>query len=263
MQVFRNIYAYRELLKTNIKKDIRGKYKGSFLGVLWSFINPLLQVLVYAIVFPFLMGTRGVTTGDNYVVYLITGIIPWTLFITIIQQGTTCIKANEGIIKKVYFPREILVISQACSALVNFFISCIIILAFCLFYGVGISYHLIFIPILAFVECLLSLGIAFALSAINVYVQDIEYIVGFILNMGFYASPIVYRIEMFSSSSILYTLIQYNPITMLIQAYRHVFVQHTFPSIQIVGFLLIIGIVVLLIGFAIFKKLEKGFAEEL
>lgn len=263
MQVFRNIYAYRELLKTNIKKDIRGKYKGSFLGVLWSFINPLLQVLVYAIVFPFLMGTRGVTTGDNYVVYLITGIIPWTLFITIIQQGTTCIKANEGIIKKVYFPREILVISQACSALVNFFISCVIILAFCLFYGVGISYHLIFIPVLAFVETLLSLGIAFALSAINVYVQDIEYIVGFVLNMGFYASPIVYRIEMFSSSSILYTLIQYNPITMLIQAYRDVFVQHVFPSVQTVGFLLIIGIVVLLIGFGIFKKLEKGFAEEL
>lgn len=263
MQVFKDIYAYRELLKTNIKKDIRGKYKGSFLGVLWSFINPLLQVMVYAIVFPFIMGTRGVNTGDNYVVYLITGIIPWTLFITVVQQGTTCIKANAGIINKVYFPREILVISQACSALINFFISCLIILAFCLFYGIGISYHLILIPVLALVETILSLGVAFFLSAVNVYIQDIEYIIGFILNMGFYASPIVYRLEMFSSSSILYTLIQINPITMLIDCYRDVFVQHVFPPMQSIGIVFVVGIVFLLVGYAVFKKLEKGFAEEL
>ena len=74
--MFKEIYKYRELLKTNIRKEIRGKYKGSFLGVLWSFINPLLQVIVYAIVFPYLM--RG--TGDDYLVYLATGIIPWTFF---------------------------------------------------------------------------------------------------------------------------------------------------------------------------------------
>ena len=108
MQVFKNIYDYRELLKSNVKKDIRGKYKGSFLGVLWSFLNPLLQVLVYYIVFPYLM--RGATI-PNYIVYLVTGIIPWSFFSTVISIGTTTIKANEGIVKKVYFPREILVIS--------------------------------------------------------------------------------------------------------------------------------------------------------
>lgn len=263
MQVFRDIYAYRELLKTNIKKDIRGKYKGSFLGVLWSFINPLLQVMVYAIVFPYLMGTRGVTTGDNYVVYLITGIIPWTLFIQIVQQGTTCIKANAGIINKVYFPREILVISQACSAMVNFFISCLIILVFCVFYGVGISYHLILVPVLAVIQAILSLGIAFFLAALNVYIQDIEYIVGFILNMGFYASPIVYRIEMFSNSGILYKLITYNPITMLVNCYRAVFIEHIFPPINMLLVVLVVGLVFLAVGYLVFKKLEKGFAEEL
>ena len=77
MHIFKDIYDYRELLKTNVKKDIRGKYKGSFLGVLWSFINPLLQVVVYWIVFPYLMRGAG---GDNYLVYLITGLIPWTFF---------------------------------------------------------------------------------------------------------------------------------------------------------------------------------------
>ena len=119
MNVLKEIYEYRELLKTNIKKDIRGRYKGSFLGILWSFINPLLQVLVYAIVFPFLM--RG-AQGDNYVIYLIAGLIPWTFFTTVINGGTTSIKANAGIIKKVYFPREILLISLVGSGLSNFLI---------------------------------------------------------------------------------------------------------------------------------------------
>ena len=95
MHIFKNIYDYRELLKTNVKKDIRGKYKGSFLGILWSFINPLLQVVVYWIVFPYLMRGAG---GDNYLVYLITGLIPWTFFLTTVSTGTTSIKANAGII---------------------------------------------------------------------------------------------------------------------------------------------------------------------
>lgn len=129
MTLFKQLYAYRELLKTNIKKDIRGRYKGSFLGILWSFINPLLQVVVYWIVFPYLMG-RGAMDGQNYLIYLITGLIPLTFFMTVVSQGTTCIKANAGIIKKVYFPREILPISMVASGLVNFFISCIIILVF-------------------------------------------------------------------------------------------------------------------------------------
>ena len=96
MNVFSDIYKYRELLKTNIKKDIRGKYKGSFLGILWSFLTPLLQVLVYWIVFPYLLGRAG--TEDNYLCYLVTGIIPWTFFTSAVTLGTICIKINKGII---------------------------------------------------------------------------------------------------------------------------------------------------------------------
>ena len=101
MSVFKELYQYRELLKTNVKKDIRGKYKASFLGVLWSFINPLLQVLVYAIVFHYIMKVQ----TENYLICLICGIIPWTWFTTVISQGTTCITNNANLIKKVYFPR--------------------------------------------------------------------------------------------------------------------------------------------------------------
>ena len=155
-----------------MKKDIRGRYKASVLGVLWSFINPLLQVLVYAIVFPYLM--KG--SADHYVVYLVTGIIPWTFFQTVVNQSTTCIKSNSGIIKKVYFPRIILPLSAFFSGLINFFISCIIIVVFCLGFGIGISWHLIFLPVIAVTEGLFGLGLGTIFGAIDAYIQDLSLI---------------------------------------------------------------------------------------
>lgn len=260
MQIFKNLYEYRELLKTNVKKDIRGKYKGSFLGVLWSFLNPLLQVVVYAIVFPYLM--RGAEI-ENYVVYLVTGIIPWTFFSTVVGIGTTSIKSNQGIIKKVYFPREILIISQVISGLVNFFISCVIILIFCIGFGVGISIHLIMIPIIAVIQAVFALGLVFITSSINVYIQDLEYIVSFILNMVFYGTPIIYQLSQFSSAGILYNLIQINPMTPLMNAYRDAFLYHQWPDALGLIYVAGLGFIVLLIGYFVFKKLEKGFAEQL
>lgn len=262
MTLFKQLYAYRELLKTNIKKDIRGRYKGSFLGILWSFINPLLQVVVYWIVFPYLMG-RGAMDGQNYLIYLITGLIPWTFFMTVVSQGTTCIKANAGIIKKVYFPREILPISMVASGLVNFFISCIIILVFLIGSGTGVSYHIVLVPVIAIVEATLALGIIFILSAINVYVQDVENIVTFILNMLMYGTPIIYQLSQFGSSGVLYTLIKYNPMTVIIDAYRDVFMYHEWINWTGLGIVFLMSLILVIIGYFIFKKLEKGFAEQL
>ena len=179
MRLFKDLYQYRELLKTNVKKEIRGKYKGSFLGVLWSFINPLLQVLVYAIVFPFIMRS----SPDHFIVYLVIGIIPWNFFITCMNQGMITVRMNAGIIKKVYFPREILPLSVTLSGLVNFFISCIVIILFCIFGGVGpLSWHVILVPIFAFIQFLFTSGLVFAFSAINIYIKDTEYIIQFFIN---------------------------------------------------------------------------------
>ena len=260
MQIFKNLYQYRELLKTNVKKDIRGKYKGSFLGILWSFLNPLLQVVVYYIVFPYLM--RGADI-DNYIVYLVTGIIPWTFFASCISAGTSVIKANDGIIKKVYFPKEVLVVSQVLSGIVNFFISSIIVILFCLLSGVGISIHIITIPIIVLIQSILTLGIVFILSSLEVYAQDLEYVVTFILNMLFYGTPILYSISSFSNAGLVGTLIRLNPMTTLMFAYRDAFMYHQWPDFTNLFFVLILGLVTLAIGYQIFKKLEKGFAEKL
>lgn len=263
MKLIQNLYQYRELLKSNIKKEIRGKYKGSFLGVLWSFVNPLLQVLVYALVFPYLMDMRGGT--DHYLIYLVVGIIPWTFFTNTIVQGISSIRYNGGIIKKVYFPREILPISVVISGLINFLISCIIVLVFVIFGGFGVSWHLIFLPLIAILQGLFSLGIVLALSAINVYIKDAEYIVTFIVNMLFYGTPILYELKSFSSNvpDILITMVKLNPLTHFMDAYRDIFMYHNVPSLNILAILSVLSILMFFIGYIIFKKLEKGFAEEL
>ena len=257
--MFRELYNYRELLKTNIKKEIRGKYKASFLGILWSFINPLLQVLVYAIVFPYMLRS----TGDDYIIYLVTGIIPWTFFQTVVNECVTCVKANAGIIKKVYFPREILPLSAAISGIINFFISCIIILVFCLIWHVGFSWHLLLVPLFALAEGMFALGLGMALGAMSAYVQDLEYIVNFILMMAFYGTPIIYQLNTFATSaSVLVKLIKMNPMTWILDGYRGAFLYHTMPDGMTFFLIYAVAIVTLVIGWWIFRKLEKGFAEQ-
>lgn len=256
MRLLKNLYQYRELLKSNVKKEIRGKYKGSFLGVLWSFVNPLLQVLVYAIVFPYIMRVK----TDNYLVFLIIGIIPWTFFTYVLNQGMITVRMNSGIIKKVYFPREILPISVATSGLVNFSISCIIILIFCIFGGVGVSWHLVFLPLIALLQYIFELGLTLGLCAINIYIKDTEYIVQFFVNMLFYGTPILYSVSMFPER---YRWILYlNPMAQIVSAYRDIFLYHNIPDLYGLAYLAGISILLFIIGLAIFRKLEKGFAEE-
>ena len=257
MSVFKELYQYRELLKTNVKKDIRGKYKASFLGVLWSFVNPLLSVLVYAIVFPYIMRVQ----TPNYLLFLISGIIPYNWFTTVVSQSSGIFVYNSNIIKKVYFPREILPISAVTSGLVNFLISCIIILLFAIFGGVGISWHLVFLPFLALIQYVFTLGVSFILSALNVYIRDVEYIVSFVLQMLFYATPILYTVDMFHGWIL--WIFRINPMTHLINAYRDIFYVHQVPRLGTLSILFVICIVFLIISYKIFKKMEKGFAEEL
>ena len=255
--MFKNLLDYKELLKSNIKKEIRGKYKGSFLGVLWSFINPLLTTLVYAIVFPFILKT----TQDHYVTYLVIGILPWNYFVTSINQGTTTVWLNGGIIKKVYFPREVLPISIIGSNLVNFLISCIIIFIFLLFSGIGFSFYIFLLPLIILVQTLFQLAIVFVTSAIEVYVRDAEYIINFILNMMFYATPILYSADLFPKRFA--WILNLNPMAIIINAYRSILYNKTMPQINMVVILLIISLILVYLGYKIFKKIERGFAEEL
>lgn len=260
MKLFKDLYSYRELLKSNVKKEIRGKYKGSFLGVLWSFVSPLLMTLVYAMVFPFLMRGAGF---EHYTTFLVIGILPWTWFTTSIAQGTFTVLGNAQIIKKVYFPREILPISVVTSGLVNFLISCIIICLFLIFTGIGFTFNIIYLPIVILAQYLLTLGIIFITGAINVYIRDLEYIVNFLIQMLFYGTPILYEASMFAKAPVLIrTVMNLNPIGIIISSYRDILYWGNMPHMKSLLVVLLCSFVLCLLGLAVFRKLSKGFAEE-
>ena len=260
MKLFKDLYAYRELLKSNVKKDIRGKYKGSFLGILWSFVSPLLMTLVYAIVFPYLMRGAGY---EHYTTFIVIGILPWTWFTTNIAQGTYTILGNSGIIKKVYFPREILPISVVTSGLINFLISCVIMLIFVICSGIGFSWNILWLPLIIIDQYLFTLGIIFITGAINVYVRDLEYIVNFIIQMAFYATPILYSLDLFDKAPIIIkTIINLNPLGIIITGYRDILYWGNAPRIKALIAVFIGSMILCAIGLKIFRKLSKGFAEE-
>lgn len=257
MNVFKSLYHYRELLKTSVKKEVRGKYKNSFLGVLWSFLNPLLQIMVYAIVFPLILKN----SQEHYVVFLCCGLIPWNFFATSITRSAFTMIENGNIIKKVYFPREILPISIVTSEAINFLISTFIIIAFVLFDGVPLTKYILYYPIILLIQYILILGIGFIVSAITVYVRDLQHLIGVALQLFFYATPIVYAANSIPENFA--WILNLNPMTYVINGYRDIFLNQTAPDMK--SLLLLLGIVLALcmVGYMIFKKLQKGFAEEL
>lgn len=256
-ELVNNLYSYRQLLKSNVQKEIRGKYKGSFLGILWSFVNPLLATLVYAIVFPIILKD----SEPHYVTFIIIGILPWTYFTTVIMQGTTTILMNAGIIKKVYFPREILPISINTSGVINFLISCLIIFIFLICSGIGFSWYILFLPLIIITQYILQQAIIFITSAVNVYIRDAEYIINFIISMLFYATPILYSASMFENSAFEW-IIKLNPMATIINCYRDILYYQSMPHIKSLLAVLLGSCILFYIGLKVFKKLERGFAEE-
>lgn len=257
MSIFKSLYDYRELLKTSVKKDVGGKYKHSFLGVLWSFVNPLLQIIVYAIIFPLIMRSN----IEYYVVFMVCGLIPWNYFSTVINRASFTMIENGNILKKVYFPREILPLSVVTSETITFLISSIIIVCFVLGYGLGITINIVFYPILLFVQFVLLLGISLFVSSITVYFRDLQHFIGVLLQLFFYATPIVYAVESIPEN--FQWILKYNPMTYIIEGYRDIFYYQTMPEIGTLLIVLVIGILLCVTGYIVFNKLQKKFAEEL
>lgn len=256
MSIFIKLYQYRELLKTSIKKDIGGKYKKSFLGILWSFINPLLQITVYAIIFPIIMKNN----LENYTVFMVCGLIPWTYFANVINRGSFSIIENGNIIKKVYFPREILPISIVTSETITFVISSIIILGFVLGYGMGLSVYILFYPLLLLTQYIMSIGLAFIVSSITVYFRDLQHFISVFLQLLFYGTPVVYSLQTIPEE--FRWILKLNPMTYIIEGYRDIFYYQQMPDIKQILWVIALGIIITIIGYMIFNKLQKRFAEE-
>lgn len=257
MSLFKNLYEYRELLSTSVKKEIRGKYKGAWLGILWSYLNPLLMLVVYSFVFSIIMRVQ----IENYTMYLFTALIPWNFFVTSISQGSFSVISNGAILKKVYFPREIVPISSVTANTVNFMISCLIIFFFLAVTGIGFSKYILLLPLVLLVQYILLLGIVFFVSSMTVYARDLEHIISVILMAGMYATPIFYTMEMVPDK--FKKIIKLNPMTNIIQSYRDIMFYKRMPDLKKLGIMFLISIIIFVLGYMFFKKTEKSFVEEL
>lgn len=241
-----------------IKKEIRGKYKGSILGFLWNFIVPLMQVVTYVLVFSIVF-RPGI---PSYPVYLIVGMVPWIFFSETLSGGTGTVIANAPLITKIYFPRSVLPISVAVSKFVNFIIAMVVtilVLIFLYEYEVSLM-AIIYVPMLMIMLFFFSLGLTMLLSAINAYYRDIEYIVGVALMILIWLTPILYDRSSIDDP-LLSTVLKINPMTYFTEAFDQVLYSVSSPEPFTFIICLILTIASLIIGWTVFTVLERNFAE--
>ncbi len=258
MNKLKEIYEYRLMIYSLVKRDLRGKYKGSVLGFMWTFVNPLLQLLVYNMVFSIIM-KAGV---DKFYLYLFVGLIPWLFFSAAITGGSTCIIAQKDLIKKIRFPREIIPISFVTSQFVNMLLSFIVVIAVSLISGVKLTVAgILCLPVIMIVEYLMALGIALISSSLTVYFRDLEHILAIVAMAWLYATPICYPETMVPEKYL--SLYRLNPVTPIVNAYRDVLYYGRTPDLRTLILAVLIGIVTVLLGILIFGRLQRRFAEEL
>ncbi len=259
----KDIYDYREMIFSLVRKELRGRYKGSALGFMWTFINPLLQLLVYTLVFSVIMRA----SYDSYYIFLFVALVPWMFFSSALTGGASCILFSTDMVKKIYFPREVLPISYITSGFVNMFLTFLVVFFVLIVSGFGINpVALLFMPIVMVVEYLLALGIALLASALSVYFRDLQYILSIIAMAWQFLTPVMYGQEMVESQLSQYPMLlkiwNLNPTTPMINAYRDILYYKQIPDLDTLLSAVVLGVIVLVIGWISFGKLQKGFAEQ-
>lgn len=254
---FTELYAYREMLKSLVRKDLKTRYKGSVLGFLWTFINPLMQLAIYALIFPFLMRVE----EKNYAMFLFVALLPWLFFSTSLQTSTECIVENYNLVKKIYFPRQVLPLSVATAGFVNYLYGLLVVLAGMLIARMHLTWNFLYLPLLLVILYVTVSGFCLMFSAMNVYIRDLEHIVNIVTMAWFYATPIVYPLNMLPEW--LQKILLFNPMTPLVEGVRDVIYYGSSPQWEHIGIAAIESLVIFIAGVWIFNKLEPGFAEEI
>lgn len=258
MNLIKELYLYRSMISSLIRRDLRGRYKGSILGFAWTFLNPLLQLAVYTVVFSAIMRS-GI---EDYYLFLFVALIPWIFFSSSLSGGASCILSQKELVKKIYFPREVLPIAHVTCQLVNMLLSFIVVLAVLLVSGKGVNIKaLLYLPVVVFVEYLLSLGIAFITSSLTVYLRDLEHILVIIAMAWQFLTPVMYAVDAVPES--FRPIFMINPMTPVIVAYRDILYYKQPPQLGTLLHAILLGAGLLVIGIGIFTVLKRHYAEEL
>lgn len=259
------IFAQKSLISQFIRREISNRYKGSYLGIVWSFITPLIMLTIYTFVFSVIFqarwGTSGETNKVEFALLLFTGLVVFNVFSEVISRAPSLIIANSNYVKKVIFPLEILPIVTLGSALFQALISYVILILAMLiltgtFYWTAILFPIIILPLL-----LMILGLSWFLASLGVYIRDIGQIISIAIPALMFMSPIFYPISSIPEEfRFIYSL---NPITYTVEDMRKVIIWGQFPHWNGLIIEMFIGIIVAILGYIWFKKTRKGFADVL
>lgn len=254
----KEIYAYREMILSLVKRDLKGRYKGSVLGFFWTFLNPLLQLAVYTMVFSRIM-RAGI---EDYYLFLFVALIPWIFFSTSLSGGAGCILAQQDMVKKIYFPREVLPISHVTSQFVNMLLSFLVVFPVLLFSGHSLRAEtLLCLPLIMIAEYMMALGFSMVMSAVTVYIRDFEYILGIVMLAWQFLTPVMYSMRQIPAN--MQWIFVCNPMTSVITAYRNILYDGKMPQLQTFVFAAVVGMVMMTVGWGIFYCLQRRFVEEL
>lgn len=248
---------YRDLIIELLKKEIKVRYKNNILGYAWSILNPLAQALVFYVAFQYILKVK----IENYVLFLVLGLFPWQWFVNSIVASSVSMIANANLIKKTVFPREYIVYAGVLNDMVHFVLSLPVLALFLVIYHQSIHFpYILLFPALVVIQLFVILGLALLVASINVFFRDLERLVAILINMLFYATPIVYAVTMIPER--LNFMIYLNPIALLIINYRDIFLYGTI-NWQYFGLAALYGFGFFLVGWTTFRRLKSRFAEVL
>ncbi len=258
---FRTLYLNRHLIWTLTKRDLTGRYKGSFLGALWSFVNPLVLMIIYTIVFAVFLKIRFGDAGGaiHSTLYILAGIIPWIAFQESINHSAMVIPENVNLIKKVVFPSEILPIKVVLSCLMSQSIGFVILLLGQLLINREFHWTMVQLPLIILFQFILTLGISWVVASLGVFLKDISQIVTLLLMIMFFMTPIMYPISIFPPSLVRW--IHLNPIMLIITSYRNLILEGEWIAILTLAKLLGISSLFFLAGLFWFIKTKKLFID--
>jgi len=268
----------RELTLNLTLRELKGKYKRSLLGWTWSLLNPLATIAIFAIVFKYFLKIQpppGDPSGlKNFALFLVAALLPWNYLNNGLMGSMGALVGNANLVKKVYFPREALVVSNIASWVYSLLIEFAVATAIYLLFGNMVLPWLPVVVILIAIQSILVLGLGLLLSVLNVYFRDVQHLITILLLVWFYATPVVYPIsyvvqadnsrpELFGHVIPVLFLYKLNPMVRLVEAYRNALYDLKFPSVFDVTYVLVCGLIALAVGLWAFRRLHGRLAEEL
>ncbi|MDP2318595.1 MAG: ABC transporter permease [Acidobacteriota bacterium] len=262
LQNLAKLFRFRVLIQTLVVRDLKARYRGSVLGFFWSFFNPLMLLLIYTFVFTKVLVGIHPAEMEPYALFMFCGILPWTWFSSSLLESSNTLIAGGNLIKKVLFPAEVLPIVTVLANMVHFFLGLPILAAFIIYYQRPVDpLELLWFPVIVLVQLILTTGLALFLSALTVHFRDVKDLLGNLLTLWFFSTPIIY--PMLTAPEDLRWWLNLNPMTHLMISYQEVLF---FPGPHgHYKWLLALGalsVVVFFAGYFVFDRLRDSFAEE-